>query len=154
MQDAFGFAEEAEFKRLLQQTSKSLTDPAMKKKFNEAAKEIKTIDGLAKVLNSLFTKYGDTVPYGFMVFDYGGKESMWLRVESKTLGSLKAIGQICIENRRTVDDVIGRVVQLIAHGDLTDVLKKIVDETDEVDIPEGIQVAPTKNNLEQIEAAA
>ena len=70
MQDAFGFAEEAEFKRLIAQTAKMLPDKELQEKFKEAAQEIKTVDGLSKLLNEMFTKYGDTLPHGYMIFDY------------------------------------------------------------------------------------
>src|SRR5271157_4529321 len=63
MQDAFGFAEEKEFKRLIEQTAKALPDKHLQDKFKEAAAEIKTIDGLSQLLNSMFTKYGDTLKY-------------------------------------------------------------------------------------------
>ena len=58
MQDAFGFAEETEFKRLIEQTAKALPDKHLQDKFKEAAAEIKTIDGLSQLLNQMFTKYG------------------------------------------------------------------------------------------------
>ena len=111
MQDAFGFAEEKEFKRLIEQTAKALPDKHLQDKFKEAAAEIKTIDGLSKLLNTMFTKYGDTLPFGYMIFDHAGQRSMWLRIEGKTMKALDLIGDMCIEHGRTVDDVIGCVVQ-------------------------------------------
>ena len=56
LQDAFGFADEAEFRKLIDQTAKALPDKNLQKKFKEAAEEIKTIDGLSKLLNEMFTK--------------------------------------------------------------------------------------------------
>ena len=50
LQDAFGFADEAEFRKLIDQTAKALPDKNLQKKFKEAAEEIKTIDGLSKLL--------------------------------------------------------------------------------------------------------
>ena len=116
LQDAFGFAEEAEFKRLIEQTAKALPDPHLQKKFKDAAKEIKTIDGLSKLLNEMFTKYGDTLPFGYMCFDHGGQRSMWLRIEGKTMNALDLIGTMCIDRGRTVDDLVGGLMQLIAKG--------------------------------------
>ncbi len=152
LQDAFGFAEEAEFKKMIEQTAKSLPDPKLQKKFKEAAAEIKTIDGLSKLLNEMFTKYGDTLPYGYMIVDHGGQRSMWLRIEGKTMKALDVIGELCIENQRTMDDVVGGIVQLIAKGDLADQVAKIIKKAPAVQLPDGLAVTPTKDNIEKVQA--
>jgi len=152
LQEAFGFAEEAEFKKLVASTAKALPDKHAQDKFKEAAKEIKTIDGLAKLLNEMFTKYGDTLPYGFMVFDYNGQRSMWLRIEAKTMKAIDVISDICIENDRTVDDVIGQILQLIAKGEFKEQIDKAIKSSPAVQMPPGMSTAPTKNNLANVEA--
>jgi len=149
LQDMFGFAEEAEFQKLIQQTAKSLPKE-MQDKFLDAAAAIKTVDGLAKLLNKMFTMYGDTLPFGYMVFDYGGQQSMWLRVEKKTMSAMGILGTMCIDRKRTVDDVIGKLVQLIAQGDLGELVDRLVEETSEVVLPVNMQVAPTKDNVEMV----
>jgi hypothetical protein len=154
LQDAFGFAEEAEFQRLIAQTAKLLPDKSTQEKYKEAAKEIKTIDGLAKLLNEMFAKYGDTLPYGFMVFDHAGQRSMWLRIEGKTMQALDVIADICIDRQRTVDDLIGTVLQLIARGDQKEFIDSIVAETPEAKLPKHLQAAPTKEHLAKVSALA
>jgi hypothetical protein len=152
VQDAFGITDDAEFQRLIKQTAKSIPKE-MKDKFLEAAKEIKTVDGLSKLLNELFTKYGDTLPYGFMVFDYNNQKSVWLRIsDPKTMKALDVLGDICIDKNRTVDDILGKIVQLIAKGDAPELIDALVAETPEVVIPAGMPLMPTKNNLENVQA--
>lgn len=150
LQDAFGFAEEAEFRRLIEQTAKALPDLKMQKKFKEAAAEIKTIDGLSKLLNEMFTKYGDTLPYGYMIVDQGGQKSVWLRVEKKTMSALDVVADICIDNQRTMDDIVGGLVQMIAKGELKDVVDKLIEKSPPVELPENLSVAPTKDNIEKV----
>ena len=147
LQDAFGFADEAEFRKLIDQTAKALPDKNLQKKFKEAAEEIKTIDGLSKLLNEMFTKYGDTLPFGYMVFDHGGQRSMWLRIEGKTMNALDLLGTLCIDQARTVDDVIGGILQLAAKGELKEHVDKVIGKTPAVELPAGLSVAPTKDNL-------
>lgn len=147
LQDAFGFADDAEFKKLVNQVAKQLPDETLQRKFKEAAKEIKTIDGLSRLLNEMFTKYGDTLPYGYMVFDHGGQRSVWLQVSDKTLKAMDVIGQICIEKQRTVDDLIGGVLQLMAKADSQEFIDGLVAETVPVELPSGMTMMPTKDNL-------
>jgi len=150
LQDAFGFAEEAEFRKMVEQTASTIEDPAMKTRFKEAAKEVKTIDGLARILNELFTKYGDTLPWAFMVFDHGGQRSVWLQVSEKTIKTFDVIGALCQDKDVTVDDVIGGVLQLIAKGDLKDQVMAIIAKAPKVVLPANMQLIPTKQNIASI----
>jgi hypothetical protein len=149
LQEAFGFSDEAEWKRLINQTAKALPNKDLQQKFKEAAAEIKTIDGLSKLLNEMFTRYGDTVPFGYMIVDFGGQKSVWLRVSKKTMDAVDAIGTICMDRQRTMDDLFGGVVKLIASGDLKEQLEAIVAATPEVKLPKNLMVSPTKDHLEQ-----
>lgn len=146
LQEMMGFADEAEFKKLIKQTAQSLPKE-MKKKFEEAAKEIKTVDQLAKLLNTLFTKHGDTLPYAYMVVDYGGQQSLWLRATKKTMDALEVVADICIERQRTMDDLVGGILVAMAKGALKDELEAIIAKAPEVVIPGGLQTAPTKDNI-------
>ena len=152
LQDSFGFAEEAEFRRLIEQTAKALPDPKLQAKFKEAAEDIKTIDGLSKLLNYMFTKYGDTLKHGYMIVDYGGQRSMWIRVEKATMDALDILGIICADHDRTMDDVLGSIIRKIAKGELNEFTDGVIEETKETPVPKGLQVAPTKDNLAKVAA--
>jgi len=150
LQEMFGFADDKEFQKLINQTAKQLPKE-MQDNFKESAKELKTIDGLAKLLNTMFTKYGDTLPYGYMVVEYGSQRSVWVRVSSKTMKALDLVGTRCIEQKKTLDDVLGGLVQLIAKGDCEDLLEDILNKAPDVVLPEGLSVTPTKDNIEALE---
>jgi hypothetical protein len=147
MQEMFGFAEAAEFKKLIAQTAQILP-PDLQSKFKEAAKEIKTVDGLAKLLNEMFTKHGSSLPYGYMIFDYGGQRSVWLQVSKKTIDAFAPLGDLCREKCRTVDDLVGAVLQSIANGELPEVVDGAVNNSKPVVIPPGFTGAPTASELE------
>jgi ParB-like nuclease domain len=114
--ESFGFANEDELAKLIDQTANSLP-PEMKVKLKEAASEIKTIDDLALVLNRLFTTYGNTLPYSYMVVDFGGKESVWLRMpHSMKKTFLKVADDVCRSRQVPMDYVVDAALQLIANG--------------------------------------
>lgn len=116
--EMFGFTDEEEFKKLLASTAKALP-PEMKQEFKEATKEIRTINELAMVLNRLFTTYGDTVPYGYMILDYGNQDHVWLRLKKKQKDHLIKLGNLCKEHQVTIDEVMASILQLIALGKFT-----------------------------------
>lgn len=115
--EMFGFADEESFKKLIQSTANSLPDE-MKQTFLDASKELKTIDDLSMVLNKLFTTYGDTVPYGYMIFDYGGKDHVWLRMTPKQKKDIHVLGEYCRSKNRTIDKAMAIAMQLIAQGNM------------------------------------
>jgi hypothetical protein len=70
--------------------------PAMRKEFDKAKEEIKTVDDLSLVLNRLFTKYGSTLPYHYMILDFGGKEHMWVRLKDRAAYKMvKKAAELC-----------------------------------------------------------
>lgn len=145
MSEAFGFAEEDEFRKLIKQVSKTLPEE-IQKDFENAAKELKTIDDLSKLLNHLFTTYGDTLPYGYMLLDFGGKDSVWLRMSNDTRKALLIVGKMCVHEKRSVDSIIGGLVQLAAEGQLSQQILQLIAKSPEVVIPEGVEM-PTEEVL-------
>lgn len=148
LQEMMGFADEAEFKKLVKQTEKQLPEE-LRKRFRDAAENIKTVDGLAVLLNKMFTRYGDTLQHGYMIFDYGGRQSYWLRVGKKTYDALDIIAELCVENGKTVDDIIGGALQVLASGEQQELIARLIDKAPDVDLPEGMQVVPTRENIEK-----
>jgi len=52
-------------------------------KLGKAKKEMKTVDDLSRILNEMFSTYGDTLKQNFMVFQYGGKTHLWIMMDEK-----------------------------------------------------------------------
>lgn len=113
--ELFGFANEDEFKKLVQSTAQALP-PEMKQSFLDASKEIRTIDDLAVVLNRLFTTYGDTVPYGYMIFDFGGQDHVWLRMKKGQKKQVFEFGDLCRQHNRTVDSGMSALMTMMTSG--------------------------------------
>lgn len=148
----YGFADEAEFERLKGELGKQLPTKELQDKFKKAAEEIKTIDGLTKLLNRMFTLYGDTLPYGYLIVDYGGQHSVWLRASKKTFDAVTLIGQACAENQKSLDDVLGSVLQAIAKGEAADLIGPAIENAPEVKLEGGLSLVPTKDNVEKMAA--
>ncbi|QIN95267.1 ParBc [Stenotrophomonas phage vB_SmaS_DLP_3] len=144
--ESFGFADEKEFAKVMQQMKKKLPKD-MQAAFEEASKEVKTIDGLSKLLNKLFSDHGDSLPYGYMLIDFGQKDSIWLRMTNDTRKALLKVGDLCKSSERTMDDILGGVVQSIADGNHPELIAQLVAKSKPVVIPESFKELPTANNL-------
>lgn len=113
--EMFGFVGEEEFKKMINQTASSLP-LEMQVSFKKAAKEVKTIDDLATLLNRMFTQYGESLKYGYMIIDYGGHKSVWLRMESHPYKHLLDLAEKCRLSGKSLDAVFAYAIREMAHG--------------------------------------
>lgn len=129
MAEAFGFTDEAEFKRLINQFASSL--PKNKQAdFKKAAKEIKTIDGLSILLNKMFNMHGDSLPYGYMIVDFGGKESVWVQLENKDHKNLTKVIDMTVAKNKGVDALFKVLLGALANGEMQEVYAQLEDFPD------------------------
>lgn len=133
--ELFGFTDEAEFKKLVDATRDELPD-ALKKEFDKSKDDLKTIDDLTNILNYLFNTYGDTLPYGYMIFDFGGQESVWLRMAKTDMTHFNTLGEMCKDAGKTLDGVVSELLQSIAQGkgDQMDMIHAALANAPDVDL--------------------
>ena len=74
------FVDDKAFKDVYMSVKKELPKD-LQEKLEKTKDEIKTVDDLSRVLNELFSKYGDTLDQNFMVFTYQGKTQLWVRMD-------------------------------------------------------------------------
>ena len=104
--------------------------PSMRREFDKKKEEIKTVNDLSAVLNRLFTKYGNTLPYDYMVMDFGGKKQILVRLgTNKVYDKVLVAAGKCQEHNVTFSSAI----LLLLEG-LTD--KFLVDNRSKLKIPE------------------
>jgi hypothetical protein len=147
MAEAFGFADEEAFKKLTKQMSKSLPKE-LQADFEKAAKELKTIDGLSKLLNGMFSKYGNTLDYNFMLLDYGGRDSVWIRMASAERKKLIALGHKCIDGAVALDAVLNGLIDFSLSEKGSQILNKLIENGEKVIISEGIEL-PTLESIDE-----
>ncbi len=109
----FGIVSPDELEKMLVSTKKSLP-PEMQEAFEEASKEVKTVEDLVLVLNELFEKQAATVEkYHYMILDFEGKQSIWVRMSKKELNRAKEVAQQCFVQSVAMDDVINGLFDLL-----------------------------------------
>lgn len=143
--ESFGFADADEFQKLLKNTMKGLPTE-MQAEFKEASKELKTIDDLAKLLNHLFTKYGDTLAYGYMILDVAGKDSVWIRMSAKVRVNLDLLTERCLKEQRALDHVMEGLLAHATTKEFKAVLDTIYKSAKQVQIKAEKEL-PTLDNL-------
>ena len=146
LQDMYGFSEVEEFQKIVKKAGNNLPEH-LKEKFKEASKELKTIDDLSNLLNRLFAEHGDTLPYGYMFIDYGGKNSIWVRVDRKTYKDVKKVSEMCMARKRGFDQLLKGLMRRIEAEKLEDLVDEILDNAPEVE-DGSVAEAPLDQELE------
>jgi hypothetical protein len=126
----FGFVDEDEFEHLIERTRESLPTEDMKKEFDKAKDDIKTVDDLSLVLNRLFTRYGDSLPYHFMVLDFGGKDHLWVRMKHSSYRQVVAQARNAMEAGVTFDSVLATVLSVMNMPKFVDKWRDRLDAPD------------------------
>lgn len=110
LQNLMGFTDSDAFDKLVGGVKDGLKAAGlpseMIEEFSEVVEEMKTVDDLSNILNRLFTKYGDTLKYNFMVFAYGGKEHIYVRCDKKLYKTVKGLMGEVLDKQISITDVM------------------------------------------------
>ena len=90
LQKMMGLTEKKAFNALYKRISDNLS-PKQKRKLDEAKESINSIDDLSSVLHTIFKEHGSELEEGFMVFNYGGKKHVYIKVDDETMRKLESI---------------------------------------------------------------
>ena len=53
----------------------------------------------------MFSKYGNTLDSGYMVFTYGGQSHLWIIMDEEVLAFAKALKQSALTTSRNINEV-------------------------------------------------
>jgi ParB/RepB/Spo0J family partition protein len=108
IRERMAITSDAQLKRLIKQFENELPE-ALAEKLKAVRGEIKTIDDLSNILNQLFTEYGDTLDFNFMVFAYGNKQHLYIKSSNKNWKNINAVKDFCkikkIDINEALDDI-------------------------------------------------
>ncbi len=126
LQDLFAFTDSGEWDQLTKGVRSALEGTGLPKealdKFDEVTAELQTVDDLSLILNQLFSKYGDTLQHGFMVFTYGGHENVYVAMEKGVARNVKKIRDACVEQDLNINDIIGEALNAAAKEHESEVM--------------------------------
>jgi ParB/RepB/Spo0J family partition protein len=102
--------DESEMEKLYVQVKESLPKE-LQDKLEESKENIKTVQDLSQILNYIFNEYGDTLDYSFMIFDFMGKDHLWIRTNKELWTKLIKIRKECEEKKTDINEYILEIFQ-------------------------------------------
>lgn len=124
------FSDKAKFDKLVDSVTKALPK-GVKEQVEKAAKaeRIETLDQLSAIVNQAFQAYGNTIPYGFMVFSMGGKNHLWIRLDDETKKVMSGVQTLLSTERKSMNEFFRRLLQ-------DDVVTDILNDMPSLDKPD------------------
>lgn len=133
LQQLMGFTDSDQFDKLVGGVKDALKGsglpPEMINEFAEVVEEMKTVDDLSNILNRLFTKYGDTLKYNFMVYTYGGKDHLYVKCDAPLFKKVRELASKAMENQVRMSDVLSMMFDKV--GDVDYAMLEKVTATEE-----------------------
>lgn len=108
--EMMAFVDEKAFDSVYMDIKKELPKD-LQDKLEEAKEEIKTVDDLSRILNEMFSKYGDTLENDFMVFQYGSKTHYWIIMNDQTKKTMDRIAERCVAEGLNINDIIDKLFE-------------------------------------------
>lgn len=118
VQRLFAYTDKGAWDSLVKDIGKGLVKSGLPKnmadKFDQAAKEVKTVDDLSRVLNELFSRYGSTLPQNFMVLTWGGREHIYIVLNKSMKASMDKVVKYCQVTGRDISEVLAPLTAVFA----------------------------------------
>ena len=115
MSHLMGFAEEAEFKRLIKATSQSMRDAgaptAAVKEFEANAQQLKSVDGLSDMLERIWKRHGSSAEKSYIAFDFGGRKHIWIGMSHGDMVPMSAMMEDIQASGTTASKVFGWIAK-------------------------------------------
>jgi len=119
LQHLFAFTDKHGWKKLVSQIKRGLSNVKLPKeqrdKFDEEVKEAKTLHDLEKILNNMWSSYGDTIGQSFMIFTFGTREHIYVAMDKQTRDAVKKITKHCKAEGKDINAVLAPALQALGE---------------------------------------
>lgn len=115
IQRDMGFESDTDFETLYRRAKEKEdkeTGDAVRDTQNSNAGMVKMIDDLGFVISAILEKYGDTVPYSFIIFPTGGKNHMFIAANPTLKKSLEAVAEACVGQHLDMNVALAGLIQI------------------------------------------
>jgi hypothetical protein len=79
-------------------------------KTGNTKKDIMSMDDLGNILEEIFSKHGDTLAQGFLVFSFGRKEHHYVEMDKRLLKRMKYLEELAIAREESITTIFNRAL--------------------------------------------
>lgn len=105
-----GITSETAWKALYRDVRKTLP-PEIARKLDAVKDEIHDVESLASTIKRIFASHGEQLAYRFLVFDYGGKTHLLLKMTARTAANLERLTRESLERKVDMNHFVNRLLE-------------------------------------------
>ncbi len=142
-----GYTDQKAFSKLVDGVKRGMKksmSKEMSEEFNERAREAKSIEDLQKILQTLFTKHGDTLQYSFMVFTHGKQQHLYINTDRKMWRAMGKVTEYCKATSTDINLFMGPII----NECMREATKRLSAERKENELPDRLLDEP-ENGVSQ-----
>lgn len=94
------------------QSEKVREERAVREIDSESLGKVKMVENLGSIISLIVEKYGETVPYSFIVFPAGGKHHLYINCNKSLKGCMEAITERCIADNMDINLAVTGLLQI------------------------------------------
>lgn len=115
LQELLGIVDTKEYGSLLKSIGRSLVESGVSKEkadeFVKKSEKLKNLDSIGDLLNEIMIKHGNTLEYDFMIFNYGGKNIYWFKVDKKVKKILDDICEKAVGDKEKISKYLYKIFE-------------------------------------------
>lgn len=90
---------------------RSSLPPELRGQLDKSKAEIKSVDDLSRILNEIFSQYGDDLRFGFMIFTFKGQTHTWVVMDKALKAQIEQFAAICRDRKIDMGKVMAMVLK-------------------------------------------
>lgn len=110
LRSRMGLASEAQWKRVYRDIRKSLP-PEIVDRLDKSKAEIEDVESLARIIKRIFAQHGEQLKLSFLVFDYGGKAHLMVKMTDRTKKNVDRIVEECLEKKIDINGYMNKLLE-------------------------------------------
>jgi len=110
LRQRMGITSETQWKRIYRDVRRSLP-PEIVRRLDDAKGEIKDVESLATIIRKIFTEHGEQLQYRFLVFEYGGKPHLLLKMTHRTAENIDRLTREALEAKVDLNTYVNRLLE-------------------------------------------
>ena len=135
MSRLFGFTDDSALQKVLGGVRKGIKrslPKEMQNEFDKAAKDVKTVEDLSKIIQNLFAKFGSTVSQNFMIFSYGAKQHLYIAMNKEMKAGMDKVVECCRKSGEDINDFMAPLIEMYVE-EAKDRLKRMEETAEKID---------------------
>jgi len=85
--------------------------PEIVDRLDRSKEEIEDVESLARIIKRIFADHGEQLKLSFLVFDYGGRRHLMVKMTDRTKKNVDRIVEECLEKKTDINVYVNKLLE-------------------------------------------